>query len=153
MAPTPEPTPTDIPEETRPSAPSKVRFAIEGASIRVIWDAVEGADHYTVYHGVSPSIPRHPCRAGRDGTVLLCEALAMNVEDVVYVHTDPDPGLNDFYWVVACNEGGCSEFDPENLAKPFEERPTSPTNMRTEVEGSSIRVGWDPVEGAVSYKI
>ena len=153
------PTPTTtrtaaaIPEETRPSAPSNVRFAIEGASIRVIWDAVEGADHYTVYHGVTPFDSPPLCRQIRDGTVLLCEALATNFEEVAYVHTDPDPRLNDFYWVVACNEGGCSEFDPENPAKPFEERPISPANLRTEVEGSSIRVGWDPVEGAGSYKL
>ena len=150
---TPEPAATAIPEASRPSAATNVRFAIEGASIRVVWDAVEGAAHYTVYHGVSPFDSPPRCRQARDGTVLLCEALATNVEEVAYLHTGPDPRQSDFYWVVACNDVGCSEFDSENPAAPFEERPNSPTNLRTEVEGSSIRVSWDPVEGTSSYKL
>ena len=122
-----------LPIEERPDAPpADVRFAIEGASIRVVWEAVEGADSYNVYYER--------------------RLLATAVVGTDFVHTEPDYGDYE-YWVSACNRGGCSDVDVENPAKPFEDRPSSPTNLRTVVEGSSIRVSWDAVEGADYFKV
>ena len=122
-----------LPIEERPDAPpADVRFAIEGASIRVVWEAVEGADSYNVYYER--------------------RLLARAVVGTDFVHTEPDYGDYE-YWVSACNRGGCSDVDVENPAKPFEDRPSSPTNLRTVVEGSSIRVSWDAVEGADYFKV
>ncbi len=122
-----------LPIEERPDAPpADVRFAIEGASIRVVWEPVEGADSYNVYHNGS----------------LLKNAVA----GTDFVHTEPKYGDYE-YWVSACNRGGCSDVDVENPVKPFEDRPSSPTNLRTVVEGASIRVSWDAVEGADYFKV
>ena len=122
-----------LPVEERPDAPpADVRFAIEGASIRVVWEAVEGADSYNVYYER--------------------RLLATAVVGTDFVHTEPEYGDYE-YWVSACNRGGCSDVDVENPAKPFEDRPSSPTNLRTVVEGSSIRVSWDAVEGADYFKV
>ena len=120
------------PIEERPDAPANVCFAIEGVSIRVVWEVAEGADSYNVYY---------------DGRLLTTAVVGTD-----FVHTEPDYGDYE-YWVTACNRGGCSDVDFENPAKPFEDRPSVPANARTVVEGSSIRVSWDPVEGAGYYKI
>ena len=52
----------------------------------------------------------------RDGTPLFCEELAASVIGTTYVHTDPDDDSN-YYWIVACTRGGCSEIDSKNLAE------------------------------------
>ena len=122
-----------LPIEERPDAPpADVRFAIEGASIRVVWEPVEGADSYNVYY------KRRLLKNAVVGTD--------------FVHTEPDYGDYE-YLVSACNRGGCSDVDVGNPAKPFEDRPSSPTNLRTVVEGASIRVSWDAVEDADYFKV
>ena len=82
----------------------------EGSTIRVSWDAVDGADYYKVYHS--------------DFSVceLDCEELATNVTGTTYVHTTPNRGEN-YYWVVGCNRGGCSEIDSFNPAQPIDSDP------------------------------
>ena len=64
------------------------------------------------------------------------------IEDVTgttYVHTSPDAGEN-YYWVVACNSGGCSEIDSENPATPLVAKPSQPANVWYALDGSTIRV-------------
>ena len=115
---TPEPTPTQTgtPTDTRqPESPANVRYALEGSAIRVSWDAVDGADYYNVYHD---DFFDSGCRLSGDGGPSFCEELATNVAETTYVHADPDSAKN-YYWVVACNGGGCSEIDAENPAMPI----------------------------------
>ena len=153
--PTPEPTPTQSPTPstppagTIPSAPANVRFAHEGSTIRITWDPVAGADHYNIYHDDSYD---SRCRLNRDGSAGFCEELATDVTGTTYVHTNPSGGEN-YYWVVACKSGGCSEIDSKNPAAPAEAIPTAPANARYAVEGSTIRISWDPVAGADHYNI
>ena len=148
ITPTPVPTPTP-PAGTIPSAPANVRFAHEDSTIHITWDHVAGADHYNIYHDDSFD---SRCRLNRDGSAGFCEELARNVVGTTYVHTDPSSGDN-YYWVVACNSVGCSEIDSKNPADPAEAIPTAPANARYAVEGSTIRVSWDPVAGADHYNI
>ena len=147
--PIPPSTPTPAPVDTTPSAPTNVRYALEGSAIRVSWDPVAGADHYNIYHD---DFFDSGCRLNRDGSTSLCEELATNVVGTTYVHAAPDERQN-YYWVVACNSGGCSEIDSEHPAAPIEPIPTVPANVRFSVEGSTIRVSWDPVAGADHYNI
>ena len=153
--PTPEPTPTQTPTPstppagTIPSAPADVRFAHEDSTIHITWDPVAGADHYNIYHDDSFD---SRCRLNSDGSAGFCEELARNVVGTTYVHTDPSGGDN-YYWVVACNSGGCSEIDSKNPAAPAEAIPTAPANARYAVEGSTIRISWDPEAGADHYNI
>ena len=101
------------PIEARPSGPTNVRYALEGSAIHVRWDAVDGADYYNVYydHFFDSS-----CRLGRDGRASFCDEMATNVAETTYVHTIPGDDEN-YYWVVACNRGGCSDVDSENPAR------------------------------------
>ena len=153
--PTPGPTPTQTPAPstppagTIPSAPANVRFAHEDSTIHITWDPVDGADYYIVYHDDSFD---SRCRLNRDGSAGFCEELARNVVGTAYVHTDPSGGDN-YYWVVACNSGGCSEIDSKNPAAPAEAIPTAPANARYAVEGSTMRVSWHPVVGTDHYNI
>ena len=147
--PTHTPTPSTPPAGTIPSAPANVRFAHEDSTIHITWDPVAGADHYNIYHDGSFD---SRCRLNRDGSAGFCEELARNIVGTSFVHTAPDSGDN-YYWVVACNSGGCSEIDSKNPAAPAEAIPTAPVNARYAVEGSTIRVSWLPVAGADQYNI
>ena len=145
---TPTPSPTPLPTPT-PKSSANVRYALDGSTIRVSWGAVDGADSYRVYHD---DFSDDLCRLGRDGSPRFCEELAADVTGTTYVHTSPDEGEN-YYWVVACNSGGCSEIDSENPATPLVAKPSQPANVRYALDGSTIRVSWDVVDGADSYKV
>ena len=148
--PIPEPTATaDTGESQRPETPTNVRYALEGATIEVSWDAVDGANTYRVFHHSSFD---SACSLGRDGTPRFCDELAANVMETSYVHAEPS-GRGNYYWVVACNESGCSDVDSKNPASPIEVRPESPTNVRYAREDSTIRATWDAVAGANFYKV
>ena len=131
-----------------PSGPENERFAHEGSAIRVSWNPVDGADHYYVYQDVYFD---SNCSLRLNGPGP-CEELAPNVTETTYIHTSPS-GRNNYYYVVACNRGGCSEIDSANPASPIEPIPTGPENVRFAHEGSAIRVSWDAVDGADHYNV
>ena len=76
----------------------------------VRWDPATGADYYKVYHD---DFFDDNCSLNRDGSPRFCDELT----ETTYVHTEPADDRN-YYWVVACNRGGCSEIDSENPARP-----------------------------------
>ena len=122
-APTQTPTPTAMPTESTPAAPANVRYSLEGSTIRVSWETVDGADHYNVYFD---DFFDSSCRLNRDGSLSFCEELVANVGETSYVHASPD-SFNYYYWVVACNSGGCSEIDSDNPASQVVTESTGPT--------------------------
>ena len=147
--PTATPAPTATPTVAAPSRPSNLHYAIEGSTIRVSWDAVEGADYYNLYyHNFFDS----SCSLRADGSPGFCEELATNVVSTTYLHTDPSVGEN-FYWVVACNQAVCSEIDSDNPAGPVVDRPTTPSTVTYAWEGTAIRISWAAVEGADYYNL
>ena len=148
-APTQTPKPTETPIETAPAAPANVRYAFEGSAIRITWDPVVGADYYNVYHD---DFFGYACSLRGDGSPSFCEELATGLETTSYVHASPNSGEN-YYWVVACDSSGCSDVDSENPAAPLAAKPGQPANVRAAVEGSAIRVTWDPVEEADNYNV
>ena len=121
--PTQTPTPSDTPIETAPAAPANVRYAFEGSAIRITWDPVGGADYYNVYHD---DFFNDACSLDRNGNPRFCEELAASVSETSYVHASPD-SFNNYYWVVACNSGGCSEIDSDNPASQVVTESTGPT--------------------------
>ena len=125
------------------------QYAWEGSTIRVSWDAVDGADYYKVYYD---EFHDSACELGSDGRLSFCEELATDVTGTTYVHTNPSQSEN-YYWVVSCNSEGCSIIDSDNPAAPVEAIPATPAGARHAVEGSTIRVSWDPVAGADHYNI
>ena len=144
--PTPTPTQTPMPEV---KSPANVRYALDGSTIRISWDPVDGADYYKVYYD---DFSDSRCSLGRDGSPRFCEELAANVVGTTFVHTSP-AATDNYYWVVACNTGGCSEIDSENPAAPIEPIPAGPASVTYAVEGSAIRVTWEAVPGADYYKV
>ena len=122
-APTRTPTPTAMPTESTPAAPANVRYSLEGSTIRVSWEPVDGADHYNVYFD---DFFDSSCRLNRDGSLSFCEELVASVGETSYVHASPD-SFNNYYWVVACNSGGCSEIDSDNPASQVVTESTGPT--------------------------
>ena len=129
---------------------ANVTYAVEGSAIRVTWEAVPGADYYKVYYDELSNPPR--CSLRRDGSLVVCEELAANVVGVSYLHENPS-AVNNYYWVVACNSGGCSDIDSENPAAPIEPIPAGLANVTYAVEGAAIRVTWDAADGADYYKV
>ena len=113
LTPTPTALPTPIPVPKPSAAPGRVRYQWDGSTILVSWDAVEGADYYRVYHD---DLHGSSCRLEAGGESGFCESLADNVPATSYVHSEPDAQEN-YYWVIACNSGGCSDFDSENPAE------------------------------------
>ena len=140
---------TDTDTDTGSGAPANVSYVREGSSIRVTWDAVSGAEYYKIYHDDHFN---SSCRLNPWGSPAFCDELASNIQATSYVHTRPDD-LRNYYWVVACNSGGCSDIDSENPATFIDTRPGAPANVSYVREGSSIRVTWDAVSGAEYYKI
>ena len=125
------------------------QYAWDGSTILVSWDAADGADYYKVYYD---EISDSNCSLSRDGSPVACEELAANVVGMSYLHENPS-GVNNYYWVVACNSDGCSEIDPGNPAAPIEPIPAGPANVTYAVEGSAIRVTWEAVPGADYYRV
>ena len=121
--PTQTPTPSHTPIETAPAAPANVRYAFEGSAIRITWDPVGGADYYNVYHD---DFFNDACSLDRNGNPRFCEELAASVGETSYVHASPD-SFNNYYWVVACNSGGCSEINSDNPVSQVVTESTGPT--------------------------
>ena len=108
--------------DASPETPSNVQAAWDGSDVRVRWDPVEGADYYIVYH---EDFFKTGCSADINGNPSWCEQLATNVTGTSYTHTVPDVDEN-FYFVAACNSGGCSQVDTENPAVLTADQPGGP---------------------------
>ena len=101
------------PEVPKPEVPANVTYVREGSEVLVSWDAVSGADIYKVYHD---DFFDSACSVGPpDGTPRFCQELSANVTGTNYRHANPSDGEN-YYWIVACGRGGCSDVDSENPA-------------------------------------
>ena len=66
------------------------------------------------------------CEVRPDGSSISCDQLAANLVETTYTHADPD--RRNYYWVIACNRGGCSPVDVTNVASPVETGPADSDN-------------------------
>ena len=99
--------------DTSPNTPAGVSAAWEGSAIKVSWEPAKVAEYYSIYYD-----DRGPgCELDNDGNPRFCDELAVNVPGTNYVHTFPDSDAN-YYWVSACNSGGCSKIDSSNPTSP-----------------------------------
>ena len=125
--------------ETSLAPPAAAWFSRLESTIVLTWDPVPGATHYNVYYdGFFDS----SCSLGRDGSPRFCSELATGLSDTSFVHADPAAGDN-YYWVTACNSGGCSGTDEENPARPIEERPAAPAAQALSTAGGTSRADFD----------
>ena len=161
--------------DTRPASPTnvKVQFVLGNTQIQLSWDPVPDAEHYRIYYD---DFFGDNCRVSRSGESSFCDLLASDIRQTSYLHTDPDRREN-YYWVVACNSGGCSDVDSENPAvvgdlspsttvstAGHKATPSGPANVRYIYRdrhgqvvhsgfAESVRVSWEPVEGADYYEV
>ena len=127
---------------TAPDTPANQRYGYVGSSILLHWGYSDGAESYTIYHG-GPG-----CHLSA-GQPVSCTELVSDVWDISYTHDSPGADDRD-YWIVACNERGCSEIDTANPARRL---PGAPDNVRVVQDGLSLKLTWDPVREATRYKV
>ena len=117
-------------EETVPSAPVLTATATSETSISLTWDAVSGATNYNVYSG---------------------EVLVTSTTETSFLHESLTTGETYCYTVKAVNEVGESPASNEACATPA--LPGVPTNLMISVNGTSITLEWDAVDGATTYRV
>ena len=140
-----------------PTVPMNVRYAwsaSESGVLDISWDPVDGATNYNVYQNKFAD----DCLVDVDGDTAFCKLMAPDItatsfaSDITATAFAPrSPDSDGFYWVAACNDYGCSR--PSETALAPAPRPQGPVNVTFAPEGSSVRVNWDPVEGAETYRI
>ena len=131
-----------------PGNPPNQRYSRQDATTIVTWDPSAGATHYKVYYDDS----RSPRCSFRRGELNGCEELAANLIGTSYTHASPDDD-NNHYWIVACNDAGCSGIDSGNPARLIDNRPAAPTNAQYVRVGSTTVVSWSASAGADYYNI
>ena len=100
---------------------ASVEGAQEGSAVVLRWDELSGTTHYRVYHD---DFFDSSCRTD-GGRTSFCEELASRVHTTRYTHETPSQGHN-YYWVVGCDESGCSPADTRNpTIVEFRDRPQS----------------------------
>ena len=136
-------------EQSPPGSPANAQYRREGATTIVTWDPSAGVTHYKVYHSDS-RFPR--CSLLSSGRLSGCEELAANLTGASYTHATPDDDTN-HYWVVSCNDAGCSGIDSGNPAQFVDNRPAAPANAQYRREGTTAVVSWGASAGADYYKV
>ena len=135
-------------QQSVPGSPANAQYRRDGTTTVVTWDPSPEATHYKIYYD---DFFDSNCRLSF-GRPSFCELLDGNVTGTTYTHTDPDDDDN-YYWVTACNEAGCSDIDSDNPAQFVDNRPSAPTNVRVSRESSSLKVSWNAVSSATHYKV
>ncbi len=126
----------------KPTIPTNISAEVLSAiSIKISWDAVPAATLYEVYHSTS--------EAGAYGLI----DTVMNKTN--YTNDGLSPSSTHYYKVTAkntCGESARSEsVSATTIACP---KPAAPANATAEaVSSSSIKISWDKVETALTYKI
>jgi fibronectin type 3 domain-containing protein len=125
-----------------PSIPTNVS-ASDGTytdKIVVSWSSVSGATSYETFRATSVG--------GAKENVALTSATSYN-------DTSPQPDVTYYYWIIACNTGGCSEFSNYDPGYKRALPPSSPTNVLASngTFSDKVVVSWNSVSGATSYEI
>ena len=127
-----------------PTAPTGVSAAdgTSTAKIRVTWNAVAGAEEYEVYRAESDS------QAAAD-------LLASGVRSAYYDDKLVEVGITYYYWVVACNSSGKSEFSESDSGWLAYAVPDAPTGVSASdgTSTSGVTVTWEGVSSAASYSV
>lgn len=116
-----------------------VTIAASDGSITLSWDAVAGADSYTIYWKNAPGVTNEDNR----------------IENAVspYDHTGLTNGTMYYYAVTSVSNGVEGALSQEVAAAPAKAIPGVPTNVSAQEGYESVTVGWDPVTGATGYNL
>ena len=139
-------------------APTGLSASLAEGIFTLTWNAVPDADYYNVYYGdrSSCSLPSSTLDTLGIFSALSnrrsCEELAADLIETTYTHTSPGDDEN-YYWVVACNSGGCTDIDTGDPAAFVDTRPSAPGNFEYRRDGSVMVVSWSAATNADYYKI
>ena len=121
-----------------PAAPSNLKAEpLTESTIKLTWDAVEGAKIYNVYQGI---------------------VKLLSVSETTHIATSLQAGREYCFTVTAVNDGGESAKSEEvcatTLVEEGVEKPATPQNftMKALVK-NELQLSWDAVEGATEYNI
>ena len=121
-----------------PAAPSNLKAEpLTESTIKLTWDAVEGAKIYNVYQGI---------------------VKLLSVSETTHIATSLQAGREYCFTVTAVNDGGESAKSKEacatTLVEEGVEKPATPQNftMKALVK-NELQLSWDAVEGATEYNI
>ena len=109
----------------------------KSGKIQLTWDAVEGAVSYKVYRATS-----------KEGKYSLMKTLS----NTVYTNTNATAGKYYYYKVVAVAEDG-SESAPSNIVGRTCDLPQPVVTASNVTKTGKVKLTWEPVEGAVEYKV
>ena len=130
--------------EILPDPPSDLSASNGDYTDKVLlyWTPSEGASGYHVYRN---TINNHT------GQLLLVE----NHPDSTYADLDAAPGVTYYYWVIACNSAGCSDYSSSDFGWRAEIIPLPP-EMLSASDGTytdKVHLAWTASEGAKYYLI
>ena len=121
-----------------PAAPVATATNISSSGkIRVSWEPVEGAVKYKIYRASAPSGPY---------------TLKYTTSSTRYTNTGAEAGKTYYYYVVAVAETGMESAASQTVSRICK-LPYPTVSVSNVPETGKVRLTWEPVEGAVSYKI
>ncbi len=124
-----------------PTSPQNVSASAGNGQVTVSWNAVSGANSYTVYWDTT-------------GGVTTADATLSPGASTQIRHAPLSNGTTRFYRVVATNNSGSSVLSSEvsatSMAPPV---PTSPQNVSANAGDEQVTVSWNAVSGANSYTV
>jgi fibronectin type 3 domain-containing protein len=133
---------------TIPNTPTGVSATTQSSSsIHVSWSSVSGAISYEVYYEIGSSTTKN---------------LAGTVSGTSYTHTGLQASTTYYYYLKAVNSAGSSGYSSYASATTQSSGssgetptiPSAPTGVTATAQSStSIRISWNAVSGATSYKI
>nr|WP_281272223.1 cadherin-like beta sandwich domain-containing protein [Paenibacillus flagellatus] len=132
---------------TIPSVPTNLSSVAGDRQVTLNWDAVTGADSYTIYQYEGTSAP-----ADENGWVLV----QASVTSATYTVTGLTNGTSYAFAVNAVGAGGTSGFSAATVSTPtvaLPPAPSVPANLSSIAGDRQVTLNWDAVTGADSYTI
>lgn len=123
-----------------PAAPTQNASTASANTVTVSWNAVSGADSYTVFYNTTNSISSAT-------SVLAGSNTSITLTDLAYSKTY-------YTWVKASNNAGFSEASAVKSVKTGSlAKPATPTLESISTSGNTITITWNRVSGASKYTI
>ena len=132
-------------QQATPAAPTNVQASNDQTDqVTVTWDAAANATSYQVWSSTTD-----------DSTT--ANQLATGVTNTTYADTTATPGTTCYYWVVAANDAGNSDFSSPSaagVAQAATVAPAAATNLQASNNlTDDIHVTWDAATGTSTYQL
>lgn len=104
------------------------------------WGGIDNATNYQVFRADSASGQRAQIGTATTNT---------------YTDHVVEPGFIYWYWIKACNLGGCSDFSSGDSGFALNQTPDTPTNLLASdgTFGDKVQLTWQESENAISYNV